>query len=306
MLCGLLSWLRSLFRRSQWRRAALNPPKEREAKASRGSLRSFLHSASFISSSTINSSTKLNEIDWVDWKKLNLLNGNGSLTLRENVFIPLSFHSIHSLGRLAPQIQIKSILLFPFSKRKEDWLIDLNFAAGIKVSWINQKFIHWFHKNKLKFIFISSIPFTFALFTSTFIPLYCYNTFWLRQLNKLTKSKWNSINFIGWMEWRWVDLLMAAAPIKENKFSFNLRVMGYEFGPQSSTQSHLSSHSTFNCLCWPSVFAGANEAKPREPQWNESYFHEMEWYRGDGPPAYNPLYSLLMGQHQQAKQRQST
>ena len=153
-----------------------------------------------------------------------------------------------SLGRLAPQIQIKSILLFPFSKRKEDWLIDLNFAAGIKVSWINQKFIHWFHKNKLKFIFISSIPFTFALFTSTFIPLYCYNTFWLRQLNKLTKSKWNSINFIGWMEWRWVDLLMAAAPIKENKFSFNLRVMGYEFGPQSSTQSHLSSHSTFNCL----------------------------------------------------------
>ena len=34
----------------------------------------FFHSASFISSSTINSSTKLSEIDWVDWKKLNLLN----------------------------------------------------------------------------------------------------------------------------------------------------------------------------------------------------------------------------------------
>ena len=34
-----------------------------------------------------------------------------------------------SLGRLAPQIQIKSIHLFSFSKRKEDWLIDLNFAA---------------------------------------------------------------------------------------------------------------------------------------------------------------------------------
>ena len=50
----------------------------------RGSLRSFLHSASFISSSTINSSTKLNEIDWVDWKKLNLLNGNGSLTHQWN------------------------------------------------------------------------------------------------------------------------------------------------------------------------------------------------------------------------------
>ena len=26
---------------------------------------------------------------------------------------------------------------------------------------------------------------------------------------------------------------------------------------------------------------GMKTMKPREPQWNESYFHEMEWYRGE-------------------------
>ena len=111
--------------------------------------------------------------------------------------------------------------------------------------------------------------------------IYCYNTFWLRQLNKLTKSKWNSINFIGWMEWRWVDLLMAAAPIKENKFSFNLRVMGYEFGPQSSTQSHLSSHSTFNCLYefnkLINSFLLFNKAKEEQSCWNGIQFERIEW-----------------------------
>ena len=51
------------------------------------------------------------------------------------------------------------------------------------------------------------------------------------------------------------------------------------------------------------LFAGANEAKPREPQWNESYFHEMEWYRGEGPPAHNPAISLLKSQQQRFAKR---
>ena len=166
-----------------------------------------------------------------------------------------------SLGRLAPQIQIKSILLFPFSKRKEDWLIDLNFAAGIKVSWINQKFIHWFHKNKLKFIFISSIPFTFALFTSTFIPLYCYNTFSFLpfQSNKLNEMKAIQKKFISFcvagMEWELIDWLTASS-IEELHSSYS-GMNGYMLRPQSI-------HSTLSSIPvqFPSSFNKSNSSAP--------------------------------------------
>ena len=87
---------------------------------------------------------------------------------------------------------------------------------------------------------------------------------------------------------------MAAAPIKENKFSFNLRVMGYEFGPQSSTQSHLSSHSTFNQLSLIQQHINhfsflQQQAKGKAVEMKQiERFAEWNGAALEEPPAHNP------------------
>ena len=115
-----------------------------------------------------------------------------------------SFHSLDcSLGRQCSSISIHSQFLFSFSKRKEMEWMKLSERRG--------------HKSFSSTATIDSIsamlPFRqfYALFTSTFIPLYCYNTFLfnlfhsMKTMNGINQIKKKSFIFflVGW----WNELL---------------------------------------------------------------------------------------------------
>ena len=113
--------------------------------------------------------------------------------------------------------QINSINLISF--------VFLGWPASGAKSFIEstKSSIHWFIN--------SSIPFTFALFTSTFIPLYCYNTFLfvnsIQQWMKSTQEK-KFISLIGWIEWMgWMEL--PQPQLHSINFIDWLRWVGYRF-----------------------------------------------------------------------------
>ena len=128
---------------------------------------------------------------------------------------------------------------FFHSKERIEWICCVDcWAAGIKVS------AHAAIAQLIPFIdspnsSINSINFTFALFTSTFIPLYCYNTFWFHWFRKeRNQLNQNEIYFL----FGFVDGVnggrLPARSIKDKSFNFAIKkVIGFQPGHQPFTHN---------------------------------------------------------------------
>ena len=115
------------------------------------------------------------------------------------------------------------------------------------------------------------------------------------------KQKWNYFIFVEWRNEGWLVKLIASS-IKNQRFLY-CGINGYMFSSSINPINLLFLHSlscllkeeiNFTFLYWFIEFgwlsaplALTKSTKEVEMEWNY-WFHGMDCFRGDGPPAYNP------------------